>query len=925
MDENYIKQSHSSNHSYWTKTLFLPASFFKTSKSIPIISRSKNRSSYQRASSNGSNRKNQQSSISSFISCIRHSKKDWRYPSSNQSQTHQLQSNQLIIQNDISQTNQARYSPRRLSGIHRSDQGLFTSSYQQNIPKVPVLSPSSSNLQIQGSTIRTGISTKIVHQSDQHSDLLPKNARNQNFSLSRRSINKCIEEQHHQTSKHSHQNTTQTRIVNQHRQIRASTDSKSILSRNSNQLKQSHILNSSQKTQQNQQLHSESVTQITNYQKKSSNYHRESKSPISYDDKATTTSDSTTMHHGSHSPMGSIHSNSSNQTSPFGSHSKPIFSNQANISQTTISNLSPIHRRISVRMGSSTTPKQSKVSNNGILQSSTNQSSYQQQRASSSRASPNTSKSSNQASISNHILHRQSNNNSSSKQNRMEVQASNIHSPKNMEADFETKYSPNLSLHSDQRESRRRSQSTTRKTKLESKTKNSNIPISSLYRLFYPKDQSNNNRRIRISSKPSSSKVHNKIRVKSSNRNRRSINSMDKSQSTLQSSIQAHSTSSSQSQAREHINTSIDSLLANQTFLSQFSQNANRHSDSIQSSKSNIQSRQLRSSSKTSQLEDNLLSYLIKVGAKTSLSKSIVEQVVKSVTPKTFGSYSKAWKDFVTYCRSTSYPRPNQLTQENISQLALQYLNTLHSKKKRITQVTAALNFTCRLVFNLDLHDNNWISRLIKTNRKLLPYKPKYMEFYDLKNVINYLESKPKPKDATLEEIRSVVVGKLACYYLLRKSDIYKIFREDIVKKRNQITLYIRGPKEDQHSLKPVTIFKPKSNQNNKSKALFYYIRKLLNKTKAQRLIPNLVSPGKSVADSTIAGYISEILKQAGVDKSYKPHSLRGAATNYAALHGIQTEAIKACGRWASNTAMERYYLRTQVNLEGLFNSNPIQ
>ena len=69
--------------------------------------------------------------------------------------------------------------------------------------------------------------------------------------------------------------------------------------------------------------------------------------------------------------------------------------------------------------------------------------------------------------------------------------------------------------------------------------------------------------------------------------------------------------------------------------------------------------------------------------------------------------------------------------------------------------------------------------------------------------------------------------------------------------------------------------------------------------------------PHKPVTSSTIARWLKEIMKEAGLDTSiFKAHSCRGAAVSAAKDHGVAVADIMKTADWSREITFTRYYYR---------------
>ena len=81
-----------------------------------------------------------------------------------------------------------------------------------------------------------------------------------------------------------------------------------------------------------------------------------------------------------------------------------------------------------------------------------------------------------------------------------------------------------------------------------------------------------------------------------------------------------------------------------------------------------------------------------------------------------------------------------------------------------------------------------------------------------------------------------------------------------------------------------------------------------------------LVKPHKAVTSATIARWLREVLKLAGIDISiFSGHSVRGASVSAAAGAGVSTNDILKAAYWSSDSVFRRFYYCMKPHLDSLF------
>ena len=81
------------------------------------------------------------------------------------------------------------------------------------------------------------------------------------------------------------------------------------------------------------------------------------------------------------------------------------------------------------------------------------------------------------------------------------------------------------------------------------------------------------------------------------------------------------------------------------------------------------------------------------------------------------------------------------------------------------------------------------------------------------------------------------------------------------------------------------------------------------------QLLLSFVKPHKEIVPCTIAGWLVQVMTNAGIDTStFKAHSTRGASTSKARAKGLSCQEIMAMAKWKKASTFQRHYLRKVVN-----------
>ena len=77
------------------------------------------------------------------------------------------------------------------------------------------------------------------------------------------------------------------------------------------------------------------------------------------------------------------------------------------------------------------------------------------------------------------------------------------------------------------------------------------------------------------------------------------------------------------------------------------------------------------------------------------------------------------------------------------------------------------------------------------------------------------------------------------------------------------------------------------------------------------QLFISFIKPHQPVTSSTIARWLKEVIRDAGIDTNiFKAHSVRAASTSAAAMLGISTNEILEAADWSTESTFQRFYYK---------------
>eukprot|EP00117_Sycon_ciliatum_P005866 scpid82406/ scgid9639/ len=93
------------------------------------------------------------------------------------------------------------------------------------------------------------------------------------------------------------------------------------------------------------------------------------------------------------------------------------------------------------------------------------------------------------------------------------------------------------------------------------------------------------------------------------------------------------------------------------------------------------------------------------------------------------------------------------------------------------------------------------------------------------------------------------------------------------------------------------------------------------------QLLVSFRKPHRPVSSPTIACWLKEVMRKAGIDPAFLAHSTRGASTSAAASGGVSTDVILAMVDWRQESTFRRFYHRpsSDVSARAEFGSAVLQ
>ncbi len=291
----------------------------------------------------------------------------------------------------------------------------------------------------------------------------------------------------------------------------------------------------------------------------------------------------------------------------------------------------------------------------------------------------------------------------------------------------------------------------------------------------------------------------------------------------------------------------------------------------------------------------------------STTAKEVIMASWREGTKKQYCTYLTKWKQF---CDERNINWLDAEVEQGIDFLA--YLFEQKLSYSAINSARSALSALLTPKDGMAFGEHRLVCRFLKGVFEIKPSLPKYMEIWDVEQVLTYLRS--LNFELSLKQLTHKLVMLLAILTGQRCQTLHKLDLK-LMQRLPEKFIFTIGAKL-KHT-RPGTHQKPIELLSYTDKDLCVvhhleeYIRRTatIRKDKSQLLI-SYIKPHNPVSKDTIARWVKGVLKDADINtNNYSSHSSRAAATSYGFAKGVKlTEILQAAGRCNAQTFASYYH-----------------
>ena len=195
--------------------------------------------------------------------------------------------------------------------------------------------------------------------------------------------------------------------------------------------------------------------------------------------------------------------------------------------------------------------------------------------------------------------------------------------------------------------------------------------------------------------------------------------------------------------------------------------------------------------------------------------------------------------------------------------------------------------------------------------------QPRYIATWDVNTVLEYVRSQGCNLALTLRQLTLKLAMLLALANASRSSEIHALSTEHMVRSTGGVKFLLNKLTKTDRPGKPTSELCYSRFLDDPLICPVETLERYLEATKVIRVVPSkqqlflsFVKPHNPVSTSTIARWLKTVLAEAGIERQFKAHSVRGAAVSAAFMKGMSVSDIMKMANWSSDHMFKKHYFR---------------
>lgn len=237
-----------------------------------------------------------------------------------------------------------------------------------------------------------------------------------------------------------------------------------------------------------------------------------------------------------------------------------------------------------------------------------------------------------------------------------------------------------------------------------------------------------------------------------------------------------------------------------------------------------------------------------------------------------------------------------------------------------LNSARSALSSLCDIEDGYTVGSHPLVIKFMTGVYNLRPSHPRYKEFWDISNVLNYLKTLTPVTELSLKQLTFKLAMLVALTQASRSHSLSLITLKDFHKNEDSYTLYYSGLLKQSRRGRNNPVLSLKKYTPDDKICVVGTLEEYIKRTEKlrgseERLFISYMKPYKVVSSSTISRWLKNVLSLSGIDISkYKSHSIRGVAASKAISCGLPIKDIMKVAGWASDKTFAEFYNKPVEN-----------
>ena len=293
----------------------------------------------------------------------------------------------------------------------------------------------------------------------------------------------------------------------------------------------------------------------------------------------------------------------------------------------------------------------------------------------------------------------------------------------------------------------------------------------------------------------------------------------------------------------------------------------------------------------------------------SSSAAQVIMQSWRTSTRVQYRSYIEKWTE---YCCKWKIDPVSPPIASGVNFLAELYNQGL--SYSALNTARSALSSIISLQGNLSFGNHPLVSRFLKGIFTIRPAMPKYHEVWDVNEVLKHLQTLHPLNELSLKLLSFKVVMLLALLSGQRCQTLHSLTTRDMKVYHNKVVFIVSELTKTSKPGKHCTTLEFLSYDNDPRLCLVSCLKEYLDRTANmrqdhQKLLVSYQKPHKAISKDTLARWLKQELKLAGIDTSiFGAHSTRAASTSAAKAHNVSIATIMTSAGWSSENTFRKFY-----------------